>query len=248
MLSTNYHILCALLIVTSCFSCQKKADHTELGAGNNQTDSILFELSEIDFEAVLIQKNENVNGYAVGTGMWQRSGSLSAILSDLYDKPTILNKDLYSRNTYDLNITWSEGETLADFRKKVGERLQKEFNYNLTSEIREETVLQLAIHDKSLLNKSQVNAPELEGTTSKVIIQNNQWEYFGTVKGLSEFISEQTGRTILYDQDANVQETYYFQLDATYGYSGIAEQLEKNFGIIVNEDMILVEYVVIEFI
>lgn len=244
----RFNITCAVLIVTICFSCQKKSDYTERRSGYIQADSTLFEISEIDFEAFLKKKSENSSGYSEGPKMWQRSGSLSVILSGFYNKPIILTKDPYSRNTYDLKITWSEGETLEGIREQVGERLQREFNYNLTSEIRQEKVLRMAIFDKSLLNSSQENAPEIIGTTSKTVIQNNQWEYFGTLEGLSELLSEQTDQSILYDQDINVQETYYFQIDATNGYSGIAEQLEKNFGIIFNEEEIAVEYHVIDFI
>ena len=237
-------LLCTVLLVAAFFSCQKKMNNVESKVEMVRADSVLFTFANNDVEAVLKRESGNIGGQSSGPTLWQRSGSLSFILSDFYEKPLDFINNPYFRNSYDLKVTWSEAVSFEKVRTWVDEKLQNELNYTVESEMRQEQAFQIIINDGSLLDS---NEPVGDGTISKRSIQNSQWEYYGSLDGLAELITEQTGRKVLITESENFQEAYYFQLNAVGGFKGIAQQLEGNYGIVFDEVSVPVEYYVINF-
>lgn len=246
-------ILCATLLVVLLFSCQSKSDKSEVEKTQSTSnavglDSTLFSLSNNNFEAIFKRKSGNSSGYSKGPNLRQISGSLSMILSELYDNPIDLVNNPYSRHTYDLKITWKKGVPFENIRKHVSKQLQNELHFNIDSDLRQEQVFQIKIINESLFENSLDKVNVSEETTAKRTIKNNQWEFFGNLDGLAELLTVHTGRKILGAVNDNYKERLnYFQLNAVGGFSAIKTQLEDNYGIALNEELVSVDYNIITF-
>lgn len=233
------------------FSCQenvKEENRSELYNTQVETDSTLFILVEDDFEAVLKRKNDNSRGMSNGPNLWQRSGSLPSILSELYTQPLDIENNPNPRATYSLKITWNEATTLENIRAKVSYKLEETFSYTIESKIRQQQSHRMLISDASFLNSMNEGNPVGEDTESKLIIDNYNWEYYGTLIGLADLITEKTGRRIITENEVKVDtEKYYFELTAESGFEGLAKQLEVNYGIVFEEVTVSMEFLVIDF-
>jgi len=233
-----------LILLSYCNSEEKKVQEKNFTKTNLTADSTLFILEEDYYSAKLSSASKNQRGKAGGDTIFQRIGSFSYILSELYQKPVKLLNNSYSRIHYELDIKWSKETTFDKVQQKVLKKLQEEFEYTVTTDMLDQQRFILSIEDISKLQKAKSSANP--GDSYRSSYGGGVWEIQANLKNFANKFGELFDQKVVLKKDNN-KTIYNFTLSTVGGFNSILTQLQQEYGLTVEEKMVPVEHYIIDF-
>jgi hypothetical protein len=97
-----------------------------------------------------------------------------------------------------------------------------------------------------MLQKDKSSDTVQPNFTSKVSMQNNNWEIYSTLDKFADILSENTNQKVVTKEDYG-STIYYFDLSSSGGFDSLIAQLEENYGLAVQKEMVSAEYYTINF-
>ena len=238
--------LFVLLFVSALLmSCQRETNDSET-ATHSAADSILFTLEGENFTASLSQTNSNSRGKADGPFYMERLGPLPYLLSELYQVPVEMEDSPNPDSHYELVVTWAEETSLESIRQKVADQTKETFGYDVESNSRMQPRYVLSVSNLSMLQKNLGSDTEQPDFTSKVSMQNQDWDIYSTIDKFADILSENTNEKVVTKEDYG-STIYYFDLSSSGGFDSLIAQLEENYGLAVQKEMVSAEYYTINF-
>ncbi|MFD2531787.1 hypothetical protein [Gracilimonas halophila] len=234
----------AFILLSNCNSAEKKAKEKNIIKANLTADSTLFTLKEDGYEAKLSTDSQNRRAKADGNTIFQRIGSFSYIISELYQKPTKVLKSPYSRTHYELDIKWSDEISFDIVRKKVLKKMQEEFEYSVEKGMFEQQTIILYKDDNARLQKAKhsTNSDALY----KSSLEDGVWKIQATLEEFANELGDFSDQEIVIQEDTS-NTIYNFTLSTNRGFSSILKQLQEVYGITSEENTVQVEHYVISF-
>lgn len=214
------------------------------------TDSTLFDLDQMLYEAKLSRLSgvgmKLVRGKSDGPTVWDRTGSLRFILSELYGSPVELENNPYLRNIYKLEVAWSEEISFDSIRVDLAQAVQNTFGYSIETTTQTRTEYTLSVDDPSRLQSASDTDFVGKGTLTKVSIEGGIWKIYAKLDKFAEILQDKTGRMVVTHQ---VQDStaYYFKLNDASDFENLIDQLQSNYGLAVSSQPAEVEYHSIHF-
>ena len=97
-----------------------------------------------------------------------------------------------------------------------------------------------------MLQKDKVSDTVQPNFTSKVTMHNNNWDIYSTLDKFADILSENTNQKVITKEDYD-STIYYFDLSSSGGFNSLIAQLEENYGLDVQKEMVSEEYYTISF-
>lgn len=238
-------LLLLLFVSVMLISCQNETNDSETGTQSG-ADSTLYTLEGENFTAQLSQENSNSRGKADGPFYWERSGPLPYLLSELYQVPVEMEDSPNLDSHYELVVNWEEQTSLENIRQKIADKTKETFGYEVNPNSRMQPRYVLSVNDLSMLQKDKGSDSVQPNFTSKVSMQNQDWDIHSTLDKLADVLSENTNQKVVTKEDYG-STVYYFDLTASGGFDDLIAQLEDNYGLSVQKEMVSEEYYTINF-
>jgi len=229
----------AFILLSNCNSAEKNNIKTNL-----TTDSTLFTLKEDGYKAKLSTDSQNLRAKADGNTIFQRIGSFSYIISELYQKPTKVLKSPYSQTHYELEIKWSKQITFDIVQQKVLQKMQEEFEYTVDKDMIEQQQIMLYKKDIAKLQKAKHSTnPDVPYKSS---LKDGVWKIQATLEKFANELGDFSDQKVVIQEDTS-NTIYSFTLSANRGFSSILKQLQKDYGLAFEEKKVPVEHYIISF-
>lgn len=232
-------------LISNCDSSEKKSKEKNFFTTNSTINSTLFTIKENYYEAKLSTASQNQRGKADGEYFFQRIGSLSYIISGLYQKPTIVSNDSHSlTNNYELNIRWSQQIKFDKVQQEVSKKMEEEFEYTVNSDTLEKQRFILFINDVTKLQKAKVSTNT--DFSHKSSLEDGVWKIQATLGKFVNELSEISNQKVILNKD-NSNTIYSFTLNTNDGLISILEHLRQDYGLAFEEETILEKHYSINF-
>lgn len=228
------------------FSCNSDTEDTRTTVNGTPADSTLATFEGENYSAEWKRLGSRSSGSADGAALWERSGSISSILSELYNDPVDVRSGPDSRQSYQLEIRWDEQVSWDDIRPQVTERLQEELGYSVTTETRDQQAYVLSVPDPERLDTTPEEGFVTPGTASKVSMGAERWQIFAPLSQVASILSEQANRPVVLDRDYG-SNSYYVELTRPSGFEDLTRQLEEKYGMDIREETVEREHHTITF-
>jgi hypothetical protein len=238
-------LLLLLFVSAMLISCQSETNNSETVI-HSDADSKLYTLEGENFTAELSQANSNSRGKADGPFYWERFGPLPYLLSELYQAPVEMEGSPNLDYHYELVVTWEEETLLENIRQNIADKTKETFGYEVNANSRMQPRYVLSINDMSMLQKDKGSDTVQPNFTSKVTMQNNNWDIYSTLDKFADILSENTNQKVITKEDYG-STIYYFDLSYSGGFDSLIAQLEENYGLDVQKEMVSEEYYTISF-
>ncbi|MDX1629638.1 MAG: hypothetical protein R3345_13115 [Fulvivirga sp.] len=235
-----------LILFSNCNSAEKKAKEKNIFKANLTADSTLFTLKEEGYEAKLSTHSKNVRGKADGNTIFQRTGSITYIISELYQKPTKVLNNPYSRTHYELDIKWNKQIPFDTVKQKVLKKMQEEFEYTVGEDMIEQK--RIILYKKDIAKLQEANRSTNSDVLYKSSLKDGVWKIQATLEKLASELSDFSDRKVVLQKDnKNGNTTYHFTLSTDGGFSSILKQLEQDYGLAFEEEIVQVKHYIISF-
>lgn len=239
-------ILLAFIILfgTGCNQENSSVDQTASKTEAVSTDSVIFDIEQPLFQAMFKHIDQSGKGAADGPSLFQRSGSLSYILGELYGNDFInIKNNPYVRQDFKIEVQWSNKADLDSVRNQVLAMMQKNLGYEVTTDSVEQEVYQLSVFDDSKLQKTNNSLPD--GVTYQSSLENSKWQIIASLPTFADKLGQKLNRSITVKQQRIA--LYRFELLLDNGIDAIITQLENKYGLTLKSTTETVEQVNITF-
>lgn len=227
-------------------SCNSGTEETETTVNGTPADSTLATFEGENYSAEWVRMGSRSTGSADGATLWERSGSMAYILSELYNDPVDVRSGPDSRQSYQLEIRWDDQVSWDDVRTEVADRLQEELDYSVTTEIRDQQVYVLSVPDPERLDTTAEEGFVTPGTASKVSMDADRWQIFAPLSQFASILSDQADRPVVLDQDYGTN-SYYVELTRPSGFGDLTRQLEEKYAMEIREESVEREHHTVTF-
>jgi len=235
----------AFILLSNCNSVEKKVHEKNTIKTNLTADSTLFTLKENHYEVRFSTAGQNRRAKADGNTIFQRIGSFSYILSELYLKPIKLLNNPYSRTHYELDIKWSKETNFDKVQQKVLKKIQEEFEYTVNTDILEQQRFILSIEDIAKLQKAK--SSDNSDLFYKSSLEGGVWEIQANLKKFANKLGELSGHKVVLKKDYSSNTIYNFTLSTTGGFNSLLKQLQQDYGLAFKEKIVPVKHYIISF-
>lgn len=209
-------------------------------------DSVLFQIDRSSYTAIFRKTGEQRQGAADGTHFFQRIGSLEFILSELYAPvPVAVRGHHDSRQHYSIEVKWRDETDFEGIRNDVADALAEEVNYTIRRDTVLESYYQLQVENYNKLIPAEESGDVEQGVEFKSTKDNEKWVLYASIDKLADQLDGIADHRV--ETSVDDRTSYLFELSLHWGFEDIRDQLETNFGIVLNRMEQPAERIVVTF-